>query len=77
MSYTEDDLTAVKRAIAALGAGESVVQVRWANGKTVTYQITDLDTLERIENKIRKDLFNATPGSRKTRTRIYRTSKGL
>ena len=74
MSYTAADLTATQRAIARLGAGESVVQVRWANGKTVTYSITDLPSLERVEEKIKRAL---TPASARRRTRYYLTSKGL
>lgn len=74
MSYTAADLTATQRAIARLGAGESVVNVRWANGKSISYSITDLPSLERIEVKIKRAL---APASARSRTRLYRTSKGL
>lgn len=77
MSYTADDLTATQRAIAALGAGESVTQVRWANGKTISYNVTDLPSLERIESKIRMELAKADPSSKRRRTHFFRTSKGL
>ena len=76
MSYTQEDLTATQRAIAGLGAGERVVQVKWSNGKTITYQLADLDTLERIERKIQRAL-NAAAGNRLRRSRQYLTGKGL
>ena len=76
MSYTQEDLTATQRAIAKLGAGEQVVQVRWSSGKTITYKLADLDTLERIEVKIQRALAKAA-GNTGSRSRYYRTSKGL
>jgi len=77
MSYSADDLTATQRAIAKLGAGETVAQVRWANGKTISYNITDLPSLERIESKIRAELARADPTKSRRRSIFYRTSKGL
>lgn len=77
MSYTTDDLTAIRQAIVDLGKGKRVVQVKSANGKTLTYQAADLPSLERIEASIKTELARAGSTKARSRTRHITTSKGL
>lgn len=56
MDFTSDDLASVNRAILALGTGERVAEVRFADGRTVKYSEATLPALLAIRDLIRSDL---------------------
>lgn len=73
MAYTEDDLTAVRKAIADLSAGNRVNRVSKGDSM-IDYGQADLPQLQALENRIISNL-NKSQG----RTSCFRvaTSKGL
>ena len=77
MSYTADHLAEVRQAIVDLGTSKQVVQIRSANGKTLTYRAAQLDELQAVEARIVADLAKASSTTTRTRTRMVRTHKGL
>ena len=54
--YTEADLAAIRQAIIKLASGQRVTQIRTANGKSVTYESTDLKQLQQLEAQLKKSL---------------------
>lgn len=48
MPYTSDDLSAIERAIVALGSGQRTTEVRFADGRAVKYSDATLDQLRAL-----------------------------
>jgi len=61
MAFTAANLTAVETAIMAIASGERVVEVTIA-GKTIRYQATDLDKLQKLRNIITADVNAGSSG---------------
>jgi hypothetical protein len=50
--YTSDDLSAIERAIVALGAGQRTTEVRFADGRAVKYSDASLDQLRALRAEV-------------------------
>lgn len=60
MSYSAEDLEAVKKAIMALATGDRVVQVT-VDGRTTQWQQASLPELKALRNEIAEEIGEASP----------------
>ena len=73
-NYTPEDLQNLERARLDLATGQSVTQIRHSNGKTLTFNPANIGLLERMIAEAKTSINGK---SRRSRTRLSYTSKGL
>jgi hypothetical protein len=68
MSYTQDDLDAVKNAIVDLATGKRVVSIT-VDGRTTQWQQVDIDKLKALRDEITEELGQSSPRPLRIRPR--------